>query len=103
MASSCTRSPVHIQMGSSKGLKVGQAVFALGNSQGLSRTLTAGVVSGLNRAVPSPVNTLTYGAIQVPLLLHTTQTPSTACSAACSMCLQVDKHSPEVKLSPITH
>jgi len=53
------------QMGTSKGLKVGQSVFALGNSQGLSRTLTAGVVSGLNRAVPSPVNTLTYGAIQV--------------------------------------
>ncbi len=57
----------NMQMGTSKGLKVGQSVYALGNSQGLSRTLTAGVVSGLNRAVPSPVNTLTYGAIQVHL------------------------------------
>ena len=54
-----------VQMGTSKGLRVGQSVFALGNPQGLSRTLTAGVVSGLNRTIPSPVNTLTYGAIQV--------------------------------------
>lgn len=54
-----------VQMGTSRGLRVGQSVFALGNPQGLSRTLTAGVVSGLNRAIPSPVNTLTYGAIQV--------------------------------------
>ena len=52
-------------MGTSKGLKVGQSVFALGNPRGLSRTLTSGVVSGLNRAIPSPANTLTYGAIQV--------------------------------------
>lgn len=68
-------------MGSSKGLKVGQAVFALGNSQGLSRTLTAGVVSGLNRAVPSPVNTLTYGAIQVLVSLRTLQ-----CEKYCMLC-----------------
>ena len=54
-----------VQLGSSKGLKVGQSVFAIGNPRGLSRTMTAGVVSGLNRAIPSPVNTLTYGAIQV--------------------------------------
>jgi hypothetical protein len=56
------------QLGSSKGLRVGQSVFAIGNPRGLSRTLTAGVVSGLNRAIPSPVNTLTYGAIQVRAL-----------------------------------
>ena len=56
-----------LQVGTSKGLKVGQSVFALGNPRGLSRTLTSGVVSGLNRAIPSPANTLTYGAIQVTL------------------------------------
>jgi S1-C subfamily serine protease len=56
------------QVGTSKGLRVGQAVYALGNPRGLSRTLTSGVVSGLNRAIPSPANTLTYGAIQVALL-----------------------------------
>ena len=55
------------QVGTSKGLRVGQAVYALGNPRGLSRTLTCGVVSGLNRAIPSPANTLTYGAIQVAL------------------------------------
>lgn len=44
---------------------MGQSVFAIGNPRGYSRTMTAGVVSGLNRAIPSPVNTLTYGAIQV--------------------------------------
>lgn len=54
-----------MQVGSSRDLKVGQSVYAIGNPQGLSRTLTAGVVSGLNRAIPSPVKTLTYGAIQV--------------------------------------
>ena len=44
-------------------------MFALGNPRGLSRTLTSGVVSGLNRAIPSPANTLTYGAIQVIILI----------------------------------
>ena len=58
------------QVGTSKGLKVGQSVFALGNPRGLSRTLTSGVVSGLNRAIPSPANTLTYGAIQVTTHCH---------------------------------
>ena len=73
-SNSCNLSTfVLTQMGTSKGLKVGQSVYALGNPQGLSRTLTAGVVSGLNRAVPSPVNTLTYGAIQVCVPCRTIQ------------------------------
>lgn len=58
------------QVGSSSGLRVGQSVYALGNPRGLSRTLTSGVVSGLNRAIPSPANTLTYGAIQVAHLCY---------------------------------
>jgi hypothetical protein len=40
-------------------------VYAIGNPNGLSKTLTAGVVSGLNRTIPAPTGTRIYGAIQV--------------------------------------
>ena len=46
-------------------LRVGQSVFAIGFPLGYSKTLTAGVVSGLNRGIPSPGGTITTGAIQV--------------------------------------
>lgn len=46
-------------------LQVGQSVYAIGNPNGLSKTLTAGVVSGLNRTIPAPTGTRIYGAIQV--------------------------------------
>ena len=46
-------------------LQVGQSVYAIGNPSGLSKTLTAGVVSGLNRTIPAPTGTRIYGAIQV--------------------------------------
>ena len=59
------QSLVPVLVGASVGLRTGQSVYAIGNPYGLSRTLTAGVVSGLNRAIPSPVGTKTYGAIQV--------------------------------------
>jgi S1-C subfamily serine protease len=54
--------PVHV--GSASGLRVGQFVFAVGNPSGLSKTQSCGVVSGLNRAIPSPVGTRIPGAIQ---------------------------------------
>ena len=53
------------RVGTSAGLKVGQSVFAIGTPLGFSRTLTAGVVSGLDRSIPSPAGTITRGAIQV--------------------------------------
>ena len=53
------------QVGTSADLKVGQSVFAIGNPFGLSRTLTAGVVSGLNRGIPTPGGAIATGAIQV--------------------------------------
>lgn len=56
---------VPVRVGSSAHLRIGQSVYAIGNPLGYSKTLTAGVVSGVNRAIPSPVGTKTYGAIQV--------------------------------------
>ena len=52
------------RVGTSADLKVGQSVYAIGTPLGFSRTLTVGVVSGLNRAIPSPAGTITRGAIQ---------------------------------------
>lgn len=42
-----------IQIGSSRDLAVGQKVFAIGNPYGLDRTLTAGVISALDRQIDS--------------------------------------------------
>lgn len=55
---------VPVRVGTSADLRTGQSVYAIGNPLGYSKTLTAGVVSGVNRAIPSPVGTKTYGAIQ---------------------------------------
>lgn len=41
-----------IPLGASADLKVGQAVYAIGNPFGLSKTLTAGIVSALGRTLP---------------------------------------------------
>lgn len=51
-------------LGTSGDLKVGQSVYAIGNPSGLSRTLTTGVVSGLNRGLPSPTGLRIPGVIQ---------------------------------------
>lgn len=42
-----------ISFGDSAGIKVGQRVYALGNPFGWERTMTTGIVSGLNRTLPS--------------------------------------------------
>jgi S1-C subfamily serine protease len=44
-----------IQLGASDNLKVGQRVYALGNPFGLERTITTGIISALNRTLPSRV------------------------------------------------
>ncbi len=45
--------PQPIPVGSSADLKVGQAVFAIGNPFGLDQTLTTGVISALKRRLPT--------------------------------------------------
>jgi 2-alkenal reductase len=42
-----------IPIGTSHDLKIGQAVFAIGNPFGLQRTLTQGIVSALDRELPT--------------------------------------------------
>ncbi len=44
-----------LPLGRSNSLRVGQKAYALGNPFGLSHTLTSGVVSSLNRSLPSRV------------------------------------------------
>ena len=45
--------PPPVPLGSSADLKVGQKVFAIGNPFGLDWTLTTGIVSALDRALPA--------------------------------------------------
>ena len=42
-----------VVFGNSTQLRVGQRVFAIGNPFGLERTLTTGIISSLNRSLPS--------------------------------------------------
>jgi 2-alkenal reductase len=47
------RMPAPIPVGTSADLKVGQATFAIGNPFGLDQTLTTGVISALQRRLPT--------------------------------------------------
>lgn len=54
-----------VSLGTSSGLQVGQKVLAIGNPFGLQRTLTTGIISGLERPLRDPVSRRTIqGAIQ---------------------------------------
>ena len=59
-----------IPIGSSGDLKVGQAVFAIGNPFGLSRTLTTGVISALNRRLPTASDREVRGVIQTDAAIN---------------------------------
>src|SRR5262249_19800599 len=52
-----------ITFGMSQNLKVGQRVYALGNPFGLERTMTTGIISNLNRTLPSRVEGLDMQSI----------------------------------------
>jgi 2-alkenal reductase len=59
-----------ISIGSSGELKIGQAVFAIGNPFGLSRTLTSGIVSALDRRLPTQTGREITGVIQTDAAIN---------------------------------
>ena len=59
-----------IAKGASSNVKVGQAVFAIGNPFGFDHTLTTGVVSGLGRTIQSQAGSLISGGIQTDAAIN---------------------------------
>ena len=59
-----------IPVGSSTDLKVGQSVFAIGNPFGLSRSLTTGIISALNRHLPTASGREIHGVIQTDAAIN---------------------------------
>ncbi|MCA8943312.1 MAG: trypsin-like peptidase domain-containing protein [Planctomycetes bacterium] len=59
-----------IEIGTSKDLQVGQAVFAIGNPFGLDHTLTTGVISALDRVMESVIGTPIEGVIQTDAAIN---------------------------------
>lgn len=62
--------PVAIPIGSSHDLKVGQAMYAIGNPFGLDYTLTTGVVSALNRSISNEDGSEIKGLIQTDTAIN---------------------------------
>ncbi len=59
-----------IPVGNSADLKIGQAVFAIGNPFGLSRSLSTGVISALDRHLPTASGREIHGAIQTDAAIN---------------------------------
>jgi len=59
-----------LKMASSKEVHVGDQVYAIGNPYGLEKTLTRGIVSGLNREIRAPDGATIKGAIQTDAALN---------------------------------
>ena len=59
-----------IPVGTSGDLKIGQRVYAIGNPFGLTRTLTAGIVSALDRHLPTTDIREIGGAIQTDAAIN---------------------------------
>lgn len=59
-----------IAIGSSKDLKIGQSVFAIGNPFGLQRTLTQGIISALDRELPTDGLREIAGVIQTDAAIN---------------------------------
>jgi len=61
---------IPITIGSSEDLKVGQNVLAIGNPFGFDRTLSTGVIGGLNRSVPTQEGNILAGMIQTDAAIN---------------------------------
>jgi S1-C subfamily serine protease len=59
-----------LPVGESKSLQVGQSTFAIGNPFGLSRTLTTGIVSALERRLPTSRGREVRGVIQTDAAIN---------------------------------
>lgn len=59
-----------IPVGTSGNLQVGQSVFAIGNPFGLARTLTTGVISALDRRLPTSGGREVGGVIQTDAAIN---------------------------------
>jgi 2-alkenal reductase len=59
-----------IPLGSSSDLQVGQSVYAIGNPFGLQRTLTHGIVSALDRELPTTGFREVAGVIQIDAAIN---------------------------------
>lgn len=62
--------PRPVDVGSSEALQVGQAALAIGNPFGLDQTLTAGVISALDRTIESVTGKPIPGVIQVDAAIN---------------------------------
>jgi S1-C subfamily serine protease len=61
---------IPIQFGDSSNLRVGQRVLAIGNPFGLERTLTTGIVSSLNRSLPTRNGRTIKSIIQIDAAIN---------------------------------
>jgi S1-C subfamily serine protease len=59
-----------VKLGDSSGLRVGQRIFAIGNPFGMERTLTTGVISSLNRAIPTRNKRTIKSIIQIDAAIN---------------------------------
>lgn len=59
-----------VTLGDSSQLRVGQQVFAIGNPFGLERTLTTGIISSVNRTLPSRNGRVLKSIIQIDAAIN---------------------------------